>query len=106
MTLSELQVTANTIYIKGEITFNTVKTLWQQSKKKFPQSPDITIDLSQVTHSDSSGLALLIEWLRLAQTKQQKLKFNNLPPQLKNIAKLAKFTNILNLTGTINDTTT
>ena len=40
------------------------------------------IDLSGVTSSDSAGLALLIEWLSVAQAAGRSLKFENIPLQL------------------------
>jgi phospholipid transport system transporter-binding protein len=47
--------------------------------RKFEQSaPTINIDLQQLGKIDSAGLALLIEWIKFAQTSQTKLRFTAL----------------------------
>jgi len=82
--------------ITGELSFNTVKTLLDTSKKLFfAKTKQIEIDLSEVKRSDSSGLTLLIEWQRLAKKHQKTIIFKNLPQQLINMAKLSKLDVIL-----------
>jgi len=84
--------------IEGELSFNTVKALLNQSKKLFlVKTKHIEIDLSKVKYSDSSGLTLLIEWQRLAKKHKKTITFKNLPEQLTNIAKLAKLDDILQI---------
>jgi phospholipid transport system transporter-binding protein len=48
---------------------------------------EVTIDLQAVAQSDSAALAVLIDWLRVARQRQQRLHFINLPIHLVQMAK-------------------
>jgi len=76
--------------IDGHLTFNSVRSIFQESLNFLNKLEEIHIDLSQVTHSDSAGLALLTEWQRLAQEKKKRIYFENLPDQLLNLARVSK----------------
>jgi phospholipid transport system transporter-binding protein len=69
----------------------TVPALLQSMSSQFPAngSGEVHIDLAGVTRSDSAGLALLVEWLRLAETRDISLQFHNLPGQLREIARVS-----------------
>ncbi len=53
------------------------------------------IDLAGVTASDSAGLALLIEWLRVAKAASRSLRFENIPSQLQQLARLSEVEELL-----------
>jgi phospholipid transport system transporter-binding protein len=53
------------------------------------------IDLSGVKDSDSSGLALLIEWLSVAKAGSRSLKYENIPAQLHQLAVLSEVEELL-----------
>jgi len=74
--------------LHGPLDFASVVTLLAFSKSQFNWSVAITIDLHGVTDSNSAGLALLLEWMRLAAEQQQTLHFRNLPAQLTQIAQI------------------
>jgi phospholipid transport system transporter-binding protein len=93
-----IATTTDNLVMKGELSFNTVKTLWNKSKKLFTYTPTtIKIDLSQISHSDSAGLALLIAWQQLASKQHKTITFKNLPQQMLNMAKISKLNNILHI---------
>ena len=79
------------IILAGDLTFATInkKTVALCDFKKI--NCEVVIDLSQITHSDSAGLALLIEWLKISSTTQGQLRFKNIPQQLLTLAKLSGF---------------
>lgn len=79
------------VILEGDLTFATInqKTVQLIDFKKI--SGDIIIDFAQVSHSDSAGLALLIEWLKLSKTADKACQFNHLPAQLLTLAKLSGF---------------
>jgi phospholipid transport system transporter-binding protein len=81
--------------VNGELSFGTVGALLEQSRKTFDAASSLDIDLSGVNHSDSAGLALLIEWLRLAKRSGKKLNYSNLPPQLLAIAHMSDVDDLL-----------
>lgn len=79
----------NRLLVSGELNFATVMDLWNKSLPLFTRQSQLTIDLSQVTTSNSAGLALLIEWLKLAKNEKKTLKFVNIPQQLQTLADVA-----------------
>jgi len=77
--------------VEGGLTFANIDKQTVKSFK-FPDGmASICIDLSKVTATDSAGLALMIEWIRLSQISRIKLSFKNIPAQLLALAKLSGF---------------
>ena len=84
--------------IEGELNMQTVPTLLQVMLSQLPASgSEAHIDLAGVTRSDSAGLALLVEWLRLAKAGDIRLQFHNLPPQLQEMARVSDLLPLLPL---------
>jgi phospholipid transport system transporter-binding protein len=84
--------------VEGELNMVTVPTLLQAMASQFPTTgSQVHIDLAGVTRSDSAGLALLMEWLRLAKTRNMRLQFHNLPLQLREIARVSDLLPLLPL---------
>ena len=76
--------------VEGELNFATVPELLQSMLSQFPATgSEVQIDLEAVTRGDSAGLALLVEWLRLAQERDITLQYHNLPSQLREIARIS-----------------
>ncbi|HEY5603539.1 MAG TPA: STAS domain-containing protein [Gammaproteobacteria bacterium] len=82
------QVEAGRFKITGMLNFDSVPQVWQQSQALFRGGDSLVIDFSGVTHSDSAGLALLMEWLREARAKRQTLRFHLIPAQMLEIARV------------------
>ena len=99
MTDSQIrQQDAQHILVEGELNMVTVPTLLQAMTSQFPATGgEVHIDLAGVTRSDSAGLALLVEWLRLAKTHNIRLQFHNLPLQLREIARVSDLLPLLPL---------
>ncbi|MBU0455174.1 MAG: STAS domain-containing protein [Pseudomonadota bacterium] len=89
------------LYVKGALNFDSIKALWDESRPYFKDLESLRVDLSDVTHCDSAGLALLIEWRRLAHKNHQVLRFEHLPKQLINIARVSNLLSILHPTETV-----
>ena len=84
--------------VEGELNMVTVPALLQAMDSQFPATGnEVHIDLAGVTRSDSAGLALLVEWLRLAKTRNTRLQFHNLPSQLRDIARVSDLLPLLPL---------
>lgn len=83
--------------LTGAMTFETVPALWRQSTALFDNGDSVTLDLHGITHTDSAGLALLIEWLRIARGKNKGIVFKNIPPQMMAIARASGLEQILPL---------
>ncbi len=68
--------------VEGAMTFESVAALWRQSVEIFPQEGVFQIDLTEVTQTDSAGLALLVEWLREGSRRGARVELLNLPAQM------------------------
>lgn len=96
MSATKLEKTAENCYaLIGELNYQSVADLLKQSLVAFKESDSTVVDLAEVSHSDSAGVALLMEWQRLAMKKQQSIRFNNMPTQMRVIAQLSGVDKIL-----------
>ncbi len=71
------------------MTFDSVTDLWRQSVDMFFSETVIRIDLAQVTHTDSAGLALLVDWMREASRRGARIELLHLPAQMLALADAA-----------------
>lgn len=76
--------------VTGVLDAATVGAVLKRSALLFADFPTLQIDLAGVKESDSSGLALLIEWLRLAKQKRQQIRFQNMPHQIDALARISE----------------
>ncbi len=81
--------------VHGAMTFDCVTDLWQRSADMFAGQAVVQIDLAQVTHTDSAGLALLVEWLREASRQGVRMELLNLPAQMLALASAANLEQVL-----------
>ena len=86
-------VAGGNIQVSGEITFFTVNQALSLDFLSGQQN--IKINLSGVTRSDSSGLALMVHWLRQARQQGVEMKFENIPDKLLALAKVSNLDEIL-----------
>ena len=75
--------------VVGSLDFSTVTRLLPLGAAAIDGGRAATVDLGGVTGSDSSGLALLIEWLSLAKVAQRPLRYENIPAQMHQLAVLS-----------------
>jgi len=75
--------------VAGDLTFVSIDKKTVESLAFLKSAHSVTIDLAQVTNTDSGGLALLIEWVKFARGNRVELKFRNIPEQLLTLAKLS-----------------
>jgi len=85
--------------LKGQLSFKSVPEFWTKNREVFfaDKSDSLDIDLSQLGRSDSSGLALLVEWYREAEMQNKKITFFNLPSQMYDIARISGLNDVLPL---------
>jgi len=75
--------------VVGVMHFTTVTALLHAGAAAIDAGRAAVIDLSGVNDSDSSGLALLIEWLSIAKAGRRGLRYENIPTQLQQLARLS-----------------
>lgn len=85
----------NDIVVCGDLTFAGIDKKTVSALPLAKSGSRITVDLGQVTAVDSAGLALLIEWLKLARNRQFQLLFKHMPGQLLELAEANGFADLL-----------
>ncbi len=81
--------------VTGALDFTTVSALLGAGVAAIKEGRAAVIDLTGVTLSDSSGLALLIEWLSEAKAAERTLRYVNVPSQLHQLARLSEVEELL-----------
>jgi phospholipid transport system transporter-binding protein len=81
--------------VSGSLHFTTVATLLPLGADAIDRGRAAVIDLADVTGSDSSGLALLIEWLSVARGAGRSLRYEHIPSQLQQLARLSEVEELL-----------
>lgn len=81
--------------VDGSLHFTTVSALFRAGIDAIDGGRAAVIDLAGVKASDSSGLALLIEWLSVAKAAGRPLRYENLPCQLQQLARLSEVEELL-----------
>ena len=81
--------------VSGPLHYTTVTALLPMGVNAIDSAQAAVIDLAGVTTSDSSGLALLIEWLSVAKVGSRRLRYENIPTQLHQLARLSEVEELL-----------
>ncbi len=81
--------------VAGVLDFTSVTPLLAVGNSAIREGNAAIIDLGGVTGSDSAGLALLIEWLSVAKTANHQLRYENMPLQLHQLARLSEIEELL-----------
>ena len=81
--------------LAGELSFGTVGGLLDQTDALFTSDSRLEIDLQGVVRSDSTGLALLVEWLRESARRGKEIRFVKLPSQMLAIARVSNLDQLL-----------
>lgn len=90
-----MQKVANVIFkdnqfsVSGELDFSNVMALYEKTLPQIEKCSALNFDFSEVKSSDSSGLALIIEWLRFAKQHQKSIQFTHISNEIMSIAKAA-----------------
>lgn len=81
--------------VSGVLNASTATDVLEQSESHFAQAPQIEVDLGGVGESDSAGLALLIEWLRIARQSGRQIHFANVPAQIEALARISEVEDLI-----------
>ena len=73
--------------LSGGMTFDTAEEILEVSGKMFDEHTQLQVDLSEVTESDSAGLALLLEWVTWANHSVREIRFTGMPDRVLAIAR-------------------
>jgi phospholipid transport system transporter-binding protein len=86
------------LQVEGPITFANVEAVLSEGLRSF-DAAQVRVDLGGVTEVDSAALSLLLEWVRQAASKGQRVVFVNLPPNLTSLARLYGITELIPTAG-------
>lgn len=75
--------------ISGILNFVTILKLWEESLSFFTKEQTLCISLADVTHANSGGLALMIEWIKYANDLNKTIVFKKIPLNLQSIIDIA-----------------
>ena len=81
--------------LTGRMTFDTAGRILRESEEPFEQHTLLTVDLSGITHTDSAGLALLLEWITWANHTVREIRFEGMPEKIDAIAKTTEVDSLL-----------
>ncbi len=81
--------------VSGVLDATTATEVLEASDSLFAQESKIDVDLGGVGDGDSAGLALLIEWLRMARQSNKQIHFANVPAQIEALARISEVEDLI-----------
>ena len=82
-------------HISGVLNFITARQALDRVSPFIEAETQITVDLSDVTGSNSAGLALLVEWLAVARRTGHKISYQHVPDGLQQLARVCQVDSLL-----------
>ncbi|HKL53640.1 MAG TPA: STAS domain-containing protein [Wenzhouxiangellaceae bacterium] len=76
--------------LEGRLTVDEVPTVYREHQDWEEDGPPAVVDLSSLEATDSSAVALLLEWLSWARAHDTEISFDNPPEALRTIAGLSQ----------------
>ena len=76
--------------LSGDMSFQTAEAILRESEKRFASHEVIEVNMSAVQHTDSAGLALLLEWVSQAAQQSREIRFAQIPEKIQAIAVTAR----------------
>lgn len=86
---------AGRVRLRGDLTVDEVPAVYRKSRAWLQHGLPRSIDLSGVGATDSSAVALLLEWAEWAVQQQRRIEFLNPPEGLRTIAGLSQVGRLL-----------
>ena len=81
--------------LSGRMSFDTAGDILRESEDLFEDHTLLKVDLTGVTHTDSAGLALLLEWITWANHTVREIRFEGMPEKIDAIAKTTEVDSLL-----------
>ncbi|HEV2271641.1 MAG TPA: STAS domain-containing protein [Steroidobacteraceae bacterium] len=76
---------------RGALSFSNAKRARSEGLQALrgASARDLEIDCGGISHSDSAGLAVLLDWMSIMKSEGRPLCFANLPPGLLAVARIS-----------------
>jgi len=93
----QIQVDAERVTLEGDLSYKTVAEALTKVifASEAPINKSVSIDFAGVDHADSSGLALMVHWLREAKKRNMFIQFVNIPKKLIALAEMSNLEDVL-----------
>ena len=75
----------NRFRVSGSVTIDNVRRVIEEGLSAF-EGDELVIDLSGIENMDSSALSMMLEWMREAAKHGRRVRYENLPENLKSLA--------------------
>jgi len=86
------------LYLIGELSFQTVPDVLIRCQDMLNgHAGDMQVNLEGVSRSDSAGLALLVELVRMKRAQGQAVTFSHVPEQMQAMALVSRLEQVLGL---------
>ena len=83
-----IKVEGDVLYVSGDLDFNNVMSVYRDSINAIRRSSLIvTIDFSCLHSANSAALAIIINWMKLAEKSGTSICFRNMPVDIISLAK-------------------
>ena len=76
--------------LSGVFGFATARSILEASEAAFADRESVVVDLAGVTHADSAGLAVLLEWVTWAHHAGREIRFQAMPKSIRAIARISE----------------
>jgi phospholipid transport system transporter-binding protein len=84
--------------LSGQIDRLAGKALLEQGRRLIAKSDrGWQVDLAEVSHSSSVGIALLLDWLRYGQGKKVNVEFLNVPQKMRDVIEFSGLSEVFKL---------
>jgi phospholipid transport system transporter-binding protein len=87
--LSDITFEDGQFLISGDLGFFNILSIYNKSLEPSRNCPELIFDFSQLKSSDSAGLALIVEWIKLAKHLNKPIRFTHLSEDIMSLAKAA-----------------
>lgn len=91
----KLDLDKDTLLVSGKLDFSNARKISEQGRAMLKDIEKIKVDLSDLQQSDSSGLAVFIDWIRFAKSKQKDLLLIQVPQFIIDLGRVSGIDTIL-----------
>ena len=86
------------VRVSGPVTIDNVTAVIEAGRQAIAGS-DSVVDLSGLENVDSAAISMMLEWMRDAARAGRRVRFANLPENLRTLAKVYGVLDVLPLAG-------
>jgi len=84
--------------INGDLTFERASEVFKAIDFSNIEENHIEVDLGGLEQSDSAALAVMLEWMRQAESRGKQIQFSKIPAQLEKLIEMADLQKIFEQT--------